>query len=58
MRAALPSGASLHVGIYVSGAVQPQSLPDWDCSTPSASYARMALEAALAAPEVDGTVHS
>ena len=54
VRASLPEHAVLHVGLYISGAVQPESCPQWDCSTPSALYAQLVLEAALATPAVDG----
>ena len=54
MRAALPHGIALHVGLYVSCAVQPESSPAWDCSSPSATYARLVLEGALRHPSVEG----
>ena len=40
----------------ISGAVQAQSRPGWDCSTPSVQYSRTILEAALAHPDADGVV--
>ena len=56
VRKALPPNASLHVGLYVTGAVQPSNHPGYDCSTPSAQYARLVLEASLSQPAVDGVV--
>jgi hypothetical protein len=38
VRRAIPSGASLHIGLYISGAVIPSGRRAWDCSTPSARY--------------------
>ena len=54
--ASLPVNTSVFVGLYVTGAIQPSSLPGWDCSTPSTEYARKALEVSLAQPPVQGVV--
>ena len=54
VRAALPSHLPLHVGIYVT-ARAPSGL--YNCSTPSAAYGGLALEAALRLSAVSG-VHA
>jgi hypothetical protein len=53
VRAALPSHLPLHVGVYVIG--RPAS-GEFNCSTPSALYGRLALEAALRLPAVSGVM--
>ena len=56
---ALRPGLPLYVGIYASGRETTPPVQGWDqwsCSTPSALYVALALEAALRLPAVEGTV--
>jgi len=53
VRAALPAHLPLHVGVYVTGRPARPADP-YNCSTPSAGYGRLALQAALRLPAVSG----